>query len=122
MAHDESVTTEILQAALSELEEGIAVLDGESRVLFWNPTAAAITGHISAEMLSRHLPTGFYQLDAQHHLAHEATPEIRPVISPIAEAVPSERPALVNLRHKQGHSLPAMLRRTPLRDALGKRF
>ena len=46
MAHDESVTTEILQAALSELEEGIAVLDGESRVLFWNPTAAAITGHI----------------------------------------------------------------------------
>jgi len=122
MAHDESVTTEILQAALSELEEGIAVLDGESRVLFWNPTAAAITGHISAEMLSRHLPEGFYQLDAQHRLAQEATHEIRPVMSPIEEVVPSERPSLVNLRHKQGHSLPAMLRRTSLRDPLGKRF
>jgi hypothetical protein len=37
-------------------------------------------------------------------------------------AGPAERPLLVILRHKQGHSLPAMLRRTPLRDALGKRF
>jgi PAS domain S-box-containing protein len=63
--------TEILEAALSELEEGIAVLDGESRVLFWNPAAESITGHLSVELLSRSLPTDFYQLDAHHHAASE---------------------------------------------------
>jgi len=29
---------------------------------------------------------------------------------------------LVHLRHAKGHTLPAMLRQVPLRDALGKRF
>lgn len=126
MTHDQNITTEILQAALSQIEEGIVVLDGESLVLFWNPAAVAITGHLSAEMLSRPLPTDFYQLDAQHHLSHEATQEtpvqFKPITGLQGEAAPSERPSLVNLLHTQGHSLPAMLRRTPLRDALGKRF
>ena len=122
MGQDQNITTDILEAALSEMEEGIAVLDAESRVLFWNPAATAITGHLGAEMLSRDLPADFYQLDAHHHLAHEAAHDSRPSPGPIAEAVPAERPALVNLRHRQGHSLPAMLRLTPLRDVLGKRF
>jgi diguanylate cyclase (GGDEF)-like protein len=34
----------------------------------------------------------------------------------------TERMVAVHLRHAQGHVLPAMLRRTPLRDAVGKRF
>jgi diguanylate cyclase (GGDEF)-like protein len=91
-------------------------------VLFWNPAATAITGHLSAELLSRRLPVGFYQMDIQHHAAHEAGYDFKPVFGPKSSAGPSERPTLVDLRHRQGHSLPAMLRRTPLRNALGKRF
>jgi PAS domain S-box-containing protein/diguanylate cyclase (GGDEF)-like protein len=114
MAERTDTVTEMLEAALSTLEEGIAVLDGESRVLFWNPTAAAITGYTSAELLSRSLPIGFYQMDAQPGSAKQPAKENLP------DSV--ERPVLVSLRHSHGHSLPVMLRRIPLRDALGKRF
>jgi diguanylate cyclase (GGDEF)-like protein/PAS domain S-box-containing protein len=122
MAQDTNTTAEILEAAFSELEEGIAVLDGESRVLFWNPAAAAITGHLGADLLSRCLPVDFYQMDAQPHAVRETHNETQQTLGPKSAAGPSERPVLVNLRHQQGHSLPAMLRRTPLRDGLGKRF
>jgi diguanylate cyclase (GGDEF)-like protein/PAS domain S-box-containing protein len=114
MAERTDTVTEMLEAALSTLEEGIAVLDGESRVLFWNPTAIAITGYTSAELLSRSLPTGFYQMDAHPGSAKQHPPENLPDLG--------ERPVFVNLRHSQGHSLPAMLRRIPLRNVLGKRF
>ena len=115
MGEHTEVHIEILEAALSELEEGVAVLDGESRVLFWNPAAESITGHLSVEVLSRSLPTGFYQLDAHHHAASEI------IIFTVAKPA-AQRPVLVHLRHRQGHSLPAMLRRNPLRNALGKCF
>jgi diguanylate cyclase (GGDEF)-like protein/PAS domain S-box-containing protein len=114
MGERAEIHLEILEAALSELEEGIAVLDGDSRVLFWNPAAAAITGRHGAELLSRALPPDFYQAAPDH----PATPEQRhdsPELS-------AERPVQVQLRHAQGHSLPAMLRHAPLRNALGKRF
>jgi len=111
---------EILAAALCQFEEGIAVLDAGSRVLFWNPAAEAITGYLGAELLSRTLPADAYEIDPQHRAAQalcsQATPGTQDNGGPV------ERPLLVNLRHKQGHSLPAMLRRMPLRNALGKRF
>jgi len=97
------ILVEILEAALGAVEEGIAVLDSESRVLLWNPAAAAITGYHSSDLLYRSLPENLYKID-EHHTG-----------SP-------ERPISVLLRHAQGHVLPAMLRRTQLRDALGKRF
>jgi diguanylate cyclase (GGDEF)-like protein/PAS domain S-box-containing protein len=109
---------EILAAAMCHLDEGMAVLDAASRVLFWNPAAEAITGYLSADLLSRTLPPSAYQIDAQHHAAHASQPRM---VTPEGTG-PVERPLLVILRHKQGHSLPAMLRRTPLRDAFGKRF
>jgi diguanylate cyclase (GGDEF)-like protein/PAS domain S-box-containing protein len=104
---------EILEAALGVVEEGIAVLDGESRVLLWNPAAAAITGHFSSELLSRNLPMNFYQIDM------DLSADGRGLNSAVGM---TERPVAVHLRHAQGHLLPAILRRTPLRDALGKRF
>jgi len=99
---------EILEAALSELEEGIAVLDAESRVLFWNPAATSLSGYLSAELLSRLIPADLYRIDEHHRPANDAAEEAKPM--------------RVILRHREGHSLPAMLRRTPLRNALGKRF
>jgi diguanylate cyclase (GGDEF)-like protein/PAS domain S-box-containing protein len=111
---------EILAAALCQLEEGIAVLDAGSRVLFWNPAAEAITGYLSADLLSRTLPSDAYIVDSEHHAVHAAHGKTVPGAQDNGGQI--ERPLLVILRHKQGHSLPAMLRRTPLRDALGKRF
>jgi len=107
--------TDILEAALSALEEGIIVLDGESQVLFWNPAATSMTGYAGAEMLGRGLPEGFYRIDTPHedHIDGEMTPE---------DVSQGERPVLVNLRHHGGHSLPAMMHRTALRNCLGKHF
>jgi len=110
---------ELLGRALGALEEGIAVLDGQSHVVFWNPAAEAVTGRTGAELLARPLPIGFYQMSTQdsgHPVAQ------LPDLGSGQEPGWVDRPALVHLRHSQGHALPAMLRRTPLRDALGKRI
>jgi diguanylate cyclase (GGDEF)-like protein/PAS domain S-box-containing protein len=120
MAERMEVLAEILEAALNELEEGIAILDAESRVLFWNFTAEAITGYRSADLLARALPENAYEIDARHHAVLSAAETPVPGAAPITVA--KERSLLVNLHHRQGHSLPAMLRRRPLRNALGKRF
>ena len=135
MTQNAETQTELLEAALSELEEGIAVLDVESRVLFWNPAAAAISGYLSADLLSRSLPAGFYQIDPKHHPSHHSSQEHNggdegdefiPMNNPKASTNPSaastERPMVIRLHHRQGHTLPAMLRLTPLRNSLGRRF
>lgn len=100
---------DLLEAALGALEEGMVLLDADGRVLTWNAAASAITGHAGAEMLSRPLPEGWYV--ARHVKTHG-----------LSGSVPEEKPLLVELLHAQGHALPAMLRRIPLRDALGRRF
>jgi diguanylate cyclase (GGDEF)-like protein len=132
MAASTEILAELLQAALGELEEGIAVLDSDSRILLWNRNAAAISGYQAAELLSRGLPDGFFELNTQHTGGTDPRkplpfqPGPRPGFGdPERRAVERprpDRPALVQLRHKQGHTLPAMLRRTPLRDEMGKRF
>jgi len=113
----------LFSAALGALEEGVAVLDAKARVVLWNEAAVAISGYQAANMLDRALPDELYRLNSQHWRAqHQAS---RHEFMPGPEADPAhrqERPVLVILRHSRGHSLPAMLRRVPLRDALGKRF
>ncbi len=134
MATESTLREEILEAALEALEEGVAVLDGESRVLSWNEAATTISGHLRSDVLGRKLPTSFYQIDTHHHASSEATPAMGhrsahvlgqfggPGSGASGAIDQPERPMLVNLHHARGHSLPAMLRRVPLRDALGKRF
>jgi len=110
--NDNVTLTELLDSTLDILEEGFAVLDRESRVVAWNPAATAATGFRRAEMLGRPLPDGFYELDPQAMHAQDG----------IGFRIDRpERPISVKLRHHQGHTLPAMLRLTPLRDALGHR-
>jgi len=99
--------TEILEAALGAFEEGIAVLDADSRVLFWNHAAAAISGYQSAEMIARELPGGFFHEDPHPQTHHDFGF--------------AEWPLPVHLHHHQGYTFPAMLRRTALRNSLGKR-
>ena len=119
MAESTETLTELLEAALCEFEDGIVILDSESRVLFWNPAATLLSGFLGAAMLGRPLPGDFYRHAPERQVpspAKRQTPNEEP-----AEIHP-ERPALVDLRHSQGHSLPVMLRSTPLRNSLGRRF
>jgi diguanylate cyclase (GGDEF)-like protein/PAS domain S-box-containing protein len=104
---------ELLDAALNALEEGFVVLDSDAHVVAWNPAATKITGFQRGEMLGRPLPDGFYEIDLTAANSEEET-SFR-IDKP-------ERPVAVQLRHHQGHALPAMMRLTPLRDALGHRF
>jgi diguanylate cyclase (GGDEF)-like protein/PAS domain S-box-containing protein len=101
--------TEMLEAALDTLDEGIAVLDDESRVLFWNNAAAAITGYHRADMIARIVPPDLYQVNT---LTHNG--DVRAISG-------AARPTPVHLRHHLGHTLPATLRRTTLRNTLGAR-
>jgi diguanylate cyclase (GGDEF)-like protein/PAS domain S-box-containing protein len=126
MTEEEEKLAELLAVVLDAMEEGIAVLDDESRVLFWNPAAAAMTGYRGADLLARPLPGDFYTMDRHHHGAQESTRSVTLIDETGDEAGQTvgwtDRPALVHLRHCEGHVLPAMLRRTPLRNALGRRI
>ena len=116
MTEEEEMLTELLEMALNAMEEGIAVLEGQSRVLFWNPAAAAMTGHRGADLLGRPLPNDFYTLDRERSAAQDGTED------ELGQVGRTDRPALVHLKHCEGHVMPAMLRRTPLRNALGRRI
>jgi diguanylate cyclase (GGDEF)-like protein len=131
MAASIEILADLLQAAFSELEEGIAVLDIDERVVLWNKNAAAISGYHASELLARVLPEKFLELNTHHHGGVDPRKPIlfQPGPRPGAgdperrtlERPKSDRPALIKLRHREGHSLPAMIRRTPLRDELGRR-
>ena len=127
----------LLSATLDALEEGVVVLDGDSRVAYWNLAATSISGYAREAQIGRASPPGFYRLDARHQEdiqahaeaqepvhGHFATSEVNLLAPDTSVQAPScgDRPVLVELRHKAGHMLPAMLRRTALRDELGMRF
>ncbi len=109
-------STDILEAALSALDEAILVLDEDSRVLFWNHAATGIAGYTSSEMIGRGLPDGFNELDALHDAAAELDSGGR-----AKGGSQHERPVLVHLCHQQGHRLPVKMHRMPLRTIFGKR-
>ena len=105
--------TELLEAALDSRPDGIALLDGQGQVVFWNRAAEAITGYAVAEVLSRPIPRPMCPL-----LCDSALQEPLPL-----GAVPaSAGGALIHLRHKLGHGVPAMARRVVLRNGLGERI
>ena len=137
---------EMLEAALDLMDEGVALLDEKSNIIFWNKGASALTGYQAADLLSRPCPKELYLIDAQHLERSEAAIEARahaadvPATLGFAGAIagysdgprsaraPSDnaafldRPALVAMHHHLGHTVPAMLRKVPLRDSLGRRI
>jgi len=118
---------ELLGAALRELDEAIAVLDCESRVVFCNPAAEAITGYHYADLLGRQFSPDFYQVEGKRQTVSDLRAVPRPLLrierrSRQRNDLAAGRPLLVTLRHALGHSLPGMLRITQLRDETGSRF
>jgi len=138
---------EMLEATLDLIEEGVAVLDEKSNVLFWNKAATALTGHPAKEVIWRPCPEDLYRIDEARRSRAGSAAMGTPASYWNAGAGPraasarnSERtavldaepdcderndpslqcPTLVSMTHKLGHTVPAMLRKVALRGALGE--
>jgi diguanylate cyclase (GGDEF)-like protein/PAS domain S-box-containing protein len=98
--------TELLEAALDSFPEGVALVGDEGTVVFWNRAAEAIAGYTNVDLLARPIPAGLEALLAGGMRSGNAPPVQR-------------RGTLVQPRHKLGHSVQAIARSLPLRDALG---
>src|SRR3954470_10252083 len=98
MAEANETRAEVLAAALEAIEDGIAVLDAELRVMLWNHSAMEMSGYRAADLLSRPLPD---------HLYEPERPENGTEIQRSQPSDAGERPQLVHLHHAKGHSLPA---------------
>lgn len=126
----------MLEATLDLMEEGIAVLDEQSRVVHWNQAAAALTGYTAQDLICRPCPEDLFRVDQQHRdrVAASAEAELKAGLAegggvsglsfsqPMAEqsqfSAPSlERLTLVSIHHKLGHDVPGMLRKVALQDA-----
>jgi diguanylate cyclase (GGDEF)-like protein len=137
---------EMLEATLDLMDEGVAILDEQSNVLFWNKAAAALTGLSAEEMVARRCPEDLYRVDEKHRTRagtaarKRGTPaqtaggfgwayavySDRPHLSDAdresddASNEPLCTPTLVSMRHKLGHSVPGMLRKVALRNSCGE--
>jgi diguanylate cyclase (GGDEF)-like protein/PAS domain S-box-containing protein len=107
--------TELMEAALDGLPEGIALLGVEGDLKFWNQAAEAITGYARMELLSRAIPVGLEAL-LQDWMQHSD------LQGQLGAAPERGRGSLVHARHKLGHTFQAIARRMVLRDGLSKRM
>jgi diguanylate cyclase (GGDEF)-like protein/PAS domain S-box-containing protein len=103
--------TELLEAALDSRPDGIALLSSDGEVVFWNRAAEAITGYAGIEVLARPIPIPLGPL-----LIDSALQASRP----LGTAPPPAGGALVHVRHKLGHEMPAIARRVLLRNGIGE--
>jgi diguanylate cyclase (GGDEF)-like protein/PAS domain S-box-containing protein len=105
--------SELVEAALDVYPEGLALLDVDERVVFWNRAAELMTGYSGAGIVGRRVPEGLEPLalgrDCEMHPEPRTGPE-------------PGRGSLVHAQHKLGHDVPAMARRVILRDGLGGRI
>jgi len=105
--------TELLEVALDSLPEGLALLGGKGQIMLWNRTAEAITGYVSAELLSRQPPERLEPL----LLASSGVGDREAWAGP-----QSGRDAMAHFQHKLGHDVPVIARTLVLRDGLGGRM
>jgi diguanylate cyclase (GGDEF)-like protein/PAS domain S-box-containing protein len=105
--------TELLEAALDSLPDGLALMGPGGKLAFWNRAATAITGYSGAELNGLPLREVLESLivgGAQQWL-HDTDGETT-----------QARGALVHVRHRLGHQLQAKARILVLRDAMGGRI
>lgn len=104
---------DLMEAALDVYPEGLALLDGDERVVLWNRAAERMTGHPGAEIVGRQLPEALEALAAGRNCEMHGEPRNGPQPG---------RGSLVHARHKLGRDVPAIARRLVLRDGLGTRI
>lgn len=104
---------EMLEAALEVYPEGLALLDEEGRVVFWNRAAESATGYNRANVVARQLPQALAALVSGPNI--EDTTERRYGTHPGCGV-------LVHAQHAGGSDVPLMTRNVVLRDGLGVRI
>jgi diguanylate cyclase (GGDEF)-like protein/PAS domain S-box-containing protein len=102
--------TELLEAALDSLPEGIALLGEDRQVVFWNRAAEVITGYAGLELVGQAGPETLKELLGWSVPPGDPEPDSGPQPG---------RGYLVHVQHKLGHDVPAMARILVLRDGLG---
>ncbi len=105
--------TELLEAALDSLPDGVALFGTEGEVIFWNQAAQGITGYAAMDVLAQTLPKGLEPLLVE---------EIRNEAVPGGTTLPENRRAVVRARHKLGHDVPVIKRVLVLHNGLGERI
>jgi diguanylate cyclase (GGDEF)-like protein len=104
---------ELMEAALDSRPDGIALLDKEGELVYWNRAAAEMTGYPGMELFSRPIPEQLEQL------LLDRPRELDPGESALAL---SSRGTVVEMLHKLGHPIKTIAQRVTLRDAFGDRI
>ncbi|MFZ0301746.1 MAG: diguanylate cyclase [Terracidiphilus sp.] len=102
---------ELLEAVLDSRPDGIALLDEDRVVVFWNRAAVEITGYGGAEVLGNAIPDPLEPLLEDGALQEDLPPGAQ-----------SSHSMLVHARHKFGHCFDAIARRVLLLDGSGERI
>jgi diguanylate cyclase (GGDEF)-like protein/PAS domain S-box-containing protein len=105
--------TELLEALLDSLPEGVALADVDGHIVYWNQTAEAITGRRNSELV------GCAVRRVMEVLVVDGTGAWVAQTSTDSAAV---RGSLIHVRHKMGHEFPALVRVLVLRDEMGIRI
>jgi diguanylate cyclase (GGDEF)-like protein/PAS domain S-box-containing protein len=104
---------ELIEAALDNRPDGIALLGADDEIAFWNRAAEAITGYSSSEVLLQPVPAPLEGL-----LLDGDEQQKRQAVCTGATA----RGVLVETQHKLGHAVQTIAERVTLRDGFGSRI
>lgn len=104
---------DLMEAALEVYPEGLALLDGNGRVVLWNRAAEVVTGYTRAGVLGRPLPCALEPLADCRDYEGTPVPRNGPQLG---------RGSLVHAQHAEGHDVAAISRKVILRDDLGARI
>ena len=104
--------SELLDAALDSLPEGIALIGAEGQIVLWNRAAEAITGYAGRDLLSRPVPEPLEPLLLPMSFESD---------QPSADLLPG-RGVLLRFHHNLGHELPVIARLMLLRNEMGGRI
>ncbi len=105
-----SSTQELLyKSILDNISDGVYVIDLNSRIVYWNPSAERITGYTRAETLGKRCcDTFLQQIDEEgHHSCGNC-----PGRMTLGDRQVHERNVYV--RHKDGYRMPIVLKAAPL--------
>ncbi|HZR58947.1 MAG TPA: diguanylate cyclase [Terriglobales bacterium] len=106
---------EIFRIILDSLQTGIYVVDRDRKIVFWNDGAERITGYHRHDVVGRlSRETIFFHCNDEGCMLCGA-------VCPFAQTINDgkRREVRIQLRHKQGHRVPVMLRIVPIRDQHG---
>ena len=109
-------TDKLLATTLDSIYDGVYVVDGERKILFWNRGASVLTGYTREEVIGRRCAdAGLSHVDSRGELlCQRACPLVQTL------QTGQEQEKRVFPRHKQGHRFPVQTHVGPIIDASGK--